>query len=207
MGAPAGGCSPGPKLPNDLEHRQFGVEEDDVDRKAHERRMHRPCRSDQHALAVRQLLAPEQAAPTVKKTVGDLAELADDLTFRADKNDRVHRFEEAIECAASIATGYAHGIYQSGGPTTRRSARLGDWKRPDLRVSMGFGNASAIGLYEIHGKNCFMLDRFDLRVVDLLIAREQDLKKKSREAVGGYLGGSRLVLQFRSTIDKKGTSC
>jgi hypothetical protein len=39
------------------------------------------------------------------------------------------QFEEAIECAPSIATGYARAIYQSGGPTTRRSARLGDWTR------------------------------------------------------------------------------
>jgi hypothetical protein len=38
-----------------------------------------------------------------------------------------------------------------------------------------------------------------------MIARAQDLKKKSREAVGGYLDGSRLVLQFRSTIDKRRT--
>jgi hypothetical protein len=52
-----------------------------------------------------------------------------------------------------------------------------------------------------------MLDRFNLRMVGSMIARAQDLKKKSREVVGGYLGSSRLVLQFRSTIDKKGTSC
>jgi hypothetical protein len=88
---------------------------------------------------------------------------------------------------ASIATGYARGIYQSGGPTTRRSARLGDWKRPDLRVSMDFGNARAIDLYEIHGKNCFMLDRFNLRMVGSMIARVRDSKKKSCEAAGGYL--------------------
>jgi hypothetical protein len=36
---------------------------------------------------------------------------------------------------------------------------------------MGFGNARGVGLNEMHGKNCFMLDRFDVRVVDLLIAR------------------------------------
>jgi hypothetical protein len=68
---------------------------------------------------------------------------------------------------ASIATDYARGIYQSGGPTTRRSARLGDWKRPFLRVSIGFDNAKAIGSYEIHGTSCSMLDRFNLRIVRL----------------------------------------
>jgi hypothetical protein len=63
---------------------------------------------------------------------------------------------------ASIATDYARGIYQPGGPTTRGSARLGDWKRPVLQVSIGFDNAKAIGPYEVHGTNCFMLDRFNL---------------------------------------------
>jgi hypothetical protein len=88
---------------------------------------------------------------------------------------------------ASIATDYARGIYQSGGPTTRRSARLGDWKRPVLRVSIDFDNARAIGSYEIHGTNCIMLDRFNPRMVGSMIARAQGFKKKSREAVGGYL--------------------
>jgi hypothetical protein len=73
--------------------------------------------------------------------------------------------------------GYARGIYQSGGPTTRRSARLGDRKRPVLRVSIGFDKAKAIVPYEIHGTNGFMLDRFNLRIVGSMIARARGLKK------------------------------
>lgn len=101
MGVPAGSCPPGPQPTRDLEHRQLFVEEDDVDRKAHERRVHRPRRPDQHALTPRQVRAPEQAAPTAEEAVGDLAQLADNLTMRANENDRVHRFVEveAIDCA------------------------------------------------------------------------------------------------------------
>jgi hypothetical protein len=51
---------------------------------------------------------------------------------------------------------------------------------------MGFGNAKAIGLTKSMGTNCFMLDRFNLRMVDSMIARARELKKNRREAVGGY---------------------
>jgi hypothetical protein len=44
---------------------------------------------------------------------------------------------------------------------------------------MDFGNARAIGLYEIHGKNCFMLDRFNLRMVGSMIARVRALKRRA----------------------------
>jgi hypothetical protein len=52
---------------------------------------------------------------------------------------------------------------------------------------MGFGNARAIDPYEIHGTNCFMLDRFNLRIVGSMIVRARGFKSKNREAVGGYL--------------------
>jgi hypothetical protein len=41
-------------------------------------------------LSTRERLAPEQSAHAREGTVRDLAELADDLTFRSDENNLVH---------------------------------------------------------------------------------------------------------------------
>src|SRR5439155_12766645 len=53
--------TPGLEIGRDLDHAQVAVEEHGVDRKAHERHMHRRRRLQQDSLSARQLATSEQA--------------------------------------------------------------------------------------------------------------------------------------------------
>jgi hypothetical protein len=91
VGAEMRGRPPGLHVPSHGKHLQVSVEEDEVDRKAHERGMHEPCWPDQHAAATGQPRASDQASQPADEAVGDLAPFADDLTFRSYENKRAHK--------------------------------------------------------------------------------------------------------------------
>ena len=61
-----------------LEHGQVPVEEDDVDREAHEERVYRRGRPEEDALLRRERRAAEETAHPPERPVGDDAALADD---------------------------------------------------------------------------------------------------------------------------------
>ena len=68
----------GPTLVLDLDHDLVGVEEDRVDREAHERGVDAPAGPEHHPLALPQVLAPEQPSHAPMCTVGHDDSLADD---------------------------------------------------------------------------------------------------------------------------------
>src|SRR5215475_1432273 len=61
LGAPLRGGAPRPEVVRDLEHAEPLVEEDRVDRKAHEKRVDRAGRAKEETFARIQLFASEQA--------------------------------------------------------------------------------------------------------------------------------------------------
>lgn len=73
------------------EHSQVPVEEDDVDREAHECGVHEPCGPHQHDAATGQPRAPAEASDPAEWTIGELASFADDLTLRPDEDKRAHK--------------------------------------------------------------------------------------------------------------------
>ena len=87
--ATGGDRAPGPDLVLDLDDDLVGVEEDRVDRKAHERGMDAPARPQHHALALPEILATEQPSHAAMCTVGHDDALADDPTvFPAERQCR-----------------------------------------------------------------------------------------------------------------------
>jgi hypothetical protein len=62
----------------DAEDTELAVEEDSVDREAHEEHVDRRSRPDEQALTCREVLAAEQALHSRRDRVCDLAALADD---------------------------------------------------------------------------------------------------------------------------------
>jgi hypothetical protein len=62
-------CSPRAQVAGDLQDSEIAVEEDDVDREAHERRVHGRGGAEKDSLAARQRLAPEQAAGARERRV------------------------------------------------------------------------------------------------------------------------------------------
>ena len=76
----------------DLDHDLIGVEEDGVDRKAHERRVDAPTRAEDHAFTLTQVLAAEQPAHPAMRSVGNDHALADDPTVLSPKRQRRHGF-------------------------------------------------------------------------------------------------------------------
>ena len=76
-----------PEVGDDLDHDLVGVEEDDVDREPHERRVDRPRRAEEDALARREVLLPEQAAEPTPGRVGDRHRFRDDAAVFAAQSE------------------------------------------------------------------------------------------------------------------------
>ena len=72
--------APRPDLVLDLDDDLIGVEEDGVDREAHERRVDAPAGAQHHPFALPEVLAAEQPAHAPVRAVGDDDALADDPT-------------------------------------------------------------------------------------------------------------------------------
>jgi UDP-glucose 4-epimerase len=92
---------------NDL---PVAVEEDDVDREAHEERVHGRSGVDQHAGARLEAGAPEQAAHPGERATGDLAALADEPTVggaHGCRADASHRAPYDTQPMRAIVTGGA----------------------------------------------------------------------------------------------------
>jgi hypothetical protein len=71
--APARERTPRPHVLGDPDHAAITVEEDDIDSKAHEVRVHRPGTGEDHRLAGTKLLVSEQAARARQRGAGDAA--------------------------------------------------------------------------------------------------------------------------------------
>jgi hypothetical protein len=69
---------PGPNGVDDGDDPEAAVEENHVDREAHEERVHGRARAEEQAVSLRQLAATEQAAQPRAEAVGDGTSLADD---------------------------------------------------------------------------------------------------------------------------------
>src|SRR6185295_703793 len=82
---------PGSDFVLDADHDLVGVQEDGVDRESHERRMDAPTGAKDHALALSQVLAPEQPAHATVRTVGDDHPLTDDPAVFSPERQRGHR--------------------------------------------------------------------------------------------------------------------
>ena len=81
--------APRPDLVLDLDDDLIRVEEDGVDREAHERGVDAPAGAEDHALALPEVLAAEQAAHAAVRTVGHDDALADDpAVFPAERQCR-----------------------------------------------------------------------------------------------------------------------
>jgi hypothetical protein len=87
--APGGGA-PGAKLVRDPEHPQPSVEEDGVDREAHETGVDRRRRAKEQSLARPQLAASEQSPQTGNGRVGDDALVDHDLAVLPSEGDLFH---------------------------------------------------------------------------------------------------------------------
>ena len=83
--------APGADVVLDLDDHLVGVEEDRVDRKAHERGVDAPAGPEHHAFALPQVLAAEKAAHPPMRTVGDDDALADDPAVLPAERQRGHR--------------------------------------------------------------------------------------------------------------------
>ena len=86
-------CLNGLQVRHDLHHDLVGVEEDDVDREPHERRVDRPRGAEEDALARREVLLAEQAAEPAARRVGDDDGLRDDpavLAAQGQVRDGAH---------------------------------------------------------------------------------------------------------------------
>ena len=169
----------GSKSLRDLEDRQLLVQEDNVDREAHEAGVDRPGRPDQHALTAAQLTAAEQPKAAAEDAVGEVAAFADDLAFRADEDERVQSFPPFISA----------GQYRLGSRKRRLPTGWSDYPpvRPCGRseaagraIEIDPSNARAIGPGEIQPEGIlFMMDRFNVWVGSI-VARSQDKFKKRR---------------------------
>jgi hypothetical protein len=71
MGSEPRGRTPWPHARRDREHAQLAVEEDCVDREAHERRVDRPGRLQQQAAAGVEARPSEQAAQALERRLGE----------------------------------------------------------------------------------------------------------------------------------------
>src|SRR5262245_11276949 len=83
---------PGSDLVLDPDHDLVGVEEDGVDREAHERGVDAPAGAENHTLALSQVLAPEQTAHASVRPVGDDHPFADDPAVLPAERQGRHRY-------------------------------------------------------------------------------------------------------------------
>ena len=90
-GAAAGDRAPRPDLVLDLDHDLVGVQEDGVDREAHERGVDAPARPEDHALTLPEVLAAEEAAHAPVRAVGDDDSFADDPAVLPAERQCRHR--------------------------------------------------------------------------------------------------------------------
>src|SRR5256884_4534968 len=78
---------PGPEIRGDLDDAQVAIEEYGVDRKAHERHVHRRRRLQQDALAARELAPAEQALHARERRVPEDTALTHDGSLFATNRD------------------------------------------------------------------------------------------------------------------------
>jgi Flp pilus assembly pilin Flp len=145
----------------------------------------RPRRPDQHALTSAQLAAAKQATATAEDAVREVAAFADDLSFRADEDERVQRFSPFISA----------GQYRLGSRKRRLPTGWSDYPpvRPcgrsaeaETAIPIDPSNARAIGPGENQSEGIlFIMDRFNVWVGSL-VARSHDIKKDEGQTFVEY---------------------